>query len=55
MASGISATALFVGQLTYLLEEPTFECSFSDGFYDPAICTRENICAGDSRIRSWRA
>ena len=52
---GINSVGFWFYILGYLYQEPGLRCKIADP-HDPdyhIICTRTNICAGDSRILSW--
>lgn len=56
IAVGMSAPSWFVYEIGYLTQEPESDgyiCTFYSASTDQSICTKENICAGDSQIASW--
>lgn len=56
IAFGINSTGFWFYILGFLYQLPDYKCEVTpdhDAKIDD-ICTRENICAGDNRIRNWK-
>lgn len=49
--------SFFVHFIPFLIQKQVYECTYTDEVLaagsTEGICTRENICAGDTRILSW--
>ena len=55
VSTGIAAAGFWKYELGYFMQEPRYSCTYtsSAASLNENICTAANICADDSRIKSW--